>query len=109
MFELAVSMWRKALPSLLDRTLEEAQQQLINRALVDYFDDYDELSTVRSRLSGTTTLVEIVLGFDASWQIGEVQIVVNKISGTIRTLIPGSRVTVIPVAWHVPDAGRGSI
>jgi divalent metal cation (Fe/Co/Zn/Cd) transporter len=109
MFELAVSMWRRALPSLLDRTLEEAQQQLINRALVDYFDDYDELATVRSRLSGNTPLVEIVLGFDATRQIGEIQHVVDKISGTIRTLIPGSRVTVIPSAWHVPGMGRGSV
>jgi divalent metal cation (Fe/Co/Zn/Cd) transporter len=99
MVELAVSMWRRALPSLLDRTLEETQQGLINQALVSFFDDYDEFVRVRSRISGNTPLVEIILGFAEHRQIGEIQNVVDKISDAIRTLIPASIVTVIPVAW----------
>jgi divalent metal cation (Fe/Co/Zn/Cd) transporter len=99
MLELAISMWRKALPSLLDRTLEETQQELINRALVSFFEDYDDLITVRSRVSGNTPLVEIILGFAEHRQIGEIQRVIDKIGHAIRELIPASTVTVIPVAW----------
>ncbi|MDQ0391159.1 cation diffusion facilitator family transporter [Labrys monachus] len=103
MLELAVSMWRRAMPSLLDRTLEEAQQEMINRALVDHFEDYDDLVSVKSRISGNTPLVEIVLGFSAHRQIGEIQRIVDKVAATVGNLIPGSRVTVIPVEWHEPS------
>ena len=101
MLELAVSMWRSAMPSLLDRTLEEAQQLLINRALADYFDEYEDLVAVRSRMSGNTPLVEIVLGFAVHRQIGDIQHIVDKIKVTIGELIPGSAVTVVPIAWRV--------
>ncbi len=97
MFELAVSMWRRALPSLLDRTLEEAQQELIDRALISHFDEYDDLVAVRSRVSGNTPLVEVVLGFTADRRIGEIQLVVDKVTRSVQALIPSSVVTVTPV------------
>ncbi|HUC17844.1 MAG TPA: cation transporter [Acetobacteraceae bacterium] len=99
MLHLAASMWRRALPSLLDRTLEESQQQMINRALVSHFDDYDGLVSVRSRLSGNTPLVEVVLGFTADRKIGEIQRVVDNVAKEVRQYIPGSLVTVVPTAW----------
>lgn len=98
MLQLAVSMWRQALPSLLDRTLEEAQQHLINRALVSHFDDYDQLISVRSRLSGNTPIVEIALAFNPERTIGEVQGVVDRVKGEVAALIPGAVVTVTPAA-----------
>lgn len=98
MLELAVSMWRQALPSLLDRTLAEGQQKLINQALVSHFDDYDDLVTVRSRMSGNTPLVEVTLGFAAHRQIGEIQIIVDKVTRNVQELISGAVVTVTPIA-----------
>ncbi|HWA78797.1 MAG TPA: cation transporter, partial [Acetobacteraceae bacterium] len=98
MFLLAASMWRRALPSLLDRTLEESQQQMINRALVSHFDAYDGLVSVRSRLSGNTPLVEVVLGFTEERKIGEIQRVVDNVAKEVRRYIPGSLVTVVPTA-----------
>ncbi len=98
MLELAVSMWRQSLPSLLDRTLAEAQQELINRSLISHFEQYDELVAVRSRLSGDTPMVEIVLGFAGHRQMAEIQQVVDKVAADLRHLIPGSIVSVAPVA-----------
>ncbi len=98
MLQLAVSMWRHALPSLLDRTLEEGQQLLINRVLVNHFDDYDELHAVRSRLSGNTAFVEIELGFQGARSLAEVQVAVDRVRAEIERLIPGAGVTVTPVA-----------
>lgn len=102
MLELAVSMWRRSLPSLLDRTLEEAQQERINRALITHFDDYDALVSVRSRVSGNTPLVEIVLGMAPGRTMGDVQASVDRIAADIRDLIPGAEVTVVPVAAEPP-------
>lgn len=98
MLQLAVSMGRQALPSLLDRTLEEGQQALINRVLAGNFDAYDDLVAVRSRISGSTPLVEVVLGFDRHRQIGEIQEVADKVSGELEGLIAGAVVRVTPVA-----------
>jgi divalent metal cation (Fe/Co/Zn/Cd) transporter len=102
MFHLAVSMWREALPSLLDRSLAETQQEHINRALVQHFALYDDLVAVRSRLSGNTPVIEVVLGFAADRRIGEIQQVVDEITRTVQGLIPESRITVTPVAQSVP-------
>ena len=104
MLELAISMWRQALPSLLDRTLAEGQQELINRSLVAHFESYDALISVRSRLSGNTPIVEIVLGFEPHRTVGDVQRVVNGVSGEVRELISGAVVVVVPVAWSVTPA-----
>ncbi|MEP9379582.1 cation transporter [Aquabacter sp. CN5-332] len=98
MLQLSVSMWRQALPSLLDRTLEEHQQRLINRALTTHFEAYDSFLAVRSRLSGNTPYVEIELGFAAARTMGEVQGVADRVRREVAALIPGAVVTVTPVA-----------
>jgi divalent metal cation (Fe/Co/Zn/Cd) transporter len=98
MLQLAVSMWRQALPSLLDRTLEEGQQTLINRVLAGNFEAYDDLVAVRSRISGSTPMVEVVLGFAPQRQIGEIQGVADTVAREVEELLPGSVVTVTPVA-----------
>lgn len=98
MIQLAISMWRQALPSLLDRTLDEAQQLSINKVLAEHFEGYDELHTVRSRLSGNKALVEVVLGFNPMRQIGEIQLIVDKVAGDVSRLIPGAEVSIIPTA-----------
>lgn len=104
MVQLAVSMARQSLPSLLDRTLEEKQQHLINRALVRHFDRYDALVSVRSRVSGNLPCVDVVLGFAAERRMDEVQGVTDEVAGEVRALIPGAEVTVTPVLQPVPPA-----
>ncbi|BBK39392.1 hypothetical protein STAQ_44700 [Allostella sp. ATCC 35155] len=104
MLELAVSMWRRSLPSLLDRTLEEGQQERINRSLITHFDEYDELVSVRSRVSGNVPMVEIVLGMAPDRTMADVQASVDRIVDSIRELIPGAEVAVIPVAARPPVA-----
>jgi len=98
MLQLAVEMWRQALPSLLDHTLDEARQRSINRVLVQHFEGYDELLAVRSRLSGNTALVEVVLGFQPQRLIGDIQLVVDHVAKDVGDLIPGAFVSIIPVA-----------
>lgn len=98
MIQLSVSMWREALPSLLDRTLEEAQQRLINRALATHFDAYDSFIGVRSRLAGNTPHIQIDLGFSAARTLGDVEDVSDRVRREIIDLLPGAVVTVLPRA-----------
>jgi hypothetical protein len=66
--------------------------------LVIHFDEYDELMTVRSRVSGNTPMIGVVLGFAAQRQIGDIQRVTDKIAETVQALIPGAMVTVTSIA-----------
>lgn len=98
MIQLSVSMWRQSLPSLLDKTLEEAQQHLINRALAAHFDAYDSFISVRSRLAGNTPHVQVELGFLAGRALGDVQAVSDRVRAEMSGLLPGAVVTVVPRA-----------
>lgn len=98
MMHLAVTMWQQALPSLLDQTLDEGRQRAINRVLSEHFENYDELQTVRSRMSGNMAVVEVVLGFAPTRQMGDVQSVTDRVAEDVGSLIPGASVSIIPVA-----------
>ncbi|HEY8613158.1 MAG TPA: cation transporter [Roseomonas sp.] len=98
MIQLAVSLWRESVPHLLDRSLDEARQASINRALAGHFMDYDALLGVKSRIAGNQAQVDIALGFAPERRIGEIQRVADAVAADILELIPGSVVTVTPVA-----------
>ena len=98
MIQLCVSLWREAVPHLLDRSLDEARQASINRALARHFSDYDALLGVRSRIAGKQAYVDIALGFAPGRRIGEIQRVADAVAGDLGDLIPGSVVTVTPAA-----------
>lgn len=92
------SLWRKALPHLLDRTIDENGQAAINRVLARHFDAYDELAHVRARLSGDGALVEIGLRFAGATPLSAAQRVADIVSRDVAELVPGARVTVVPSA-----------
>jgi divalent metal cation (Fe/Co/Zn/Cd) transporter len=98
MVQLAVSLWRESVPHLLDRSLDEARQASINRALAGHFTEYDALLGVKSRIAGKQAQVDIALGFTPERQIGDIQRVADAIAADLRDLIPGSVITVTPVA-----------
>ena len=94
----AFRMTEAALPHLLDRLLDEPQQDAINRALIRHFNAYDELLFVRTRRSGNTMFVDIGLGYEAHRTMGEVDRINQTISEEIKALIPGASVTVTATA-----------
>ncbi|WP_376096344.1 cation transporter [Roseomonas sp. CCTCC AB2023176] len=95
--ELAVTMWRRSLPSLLDRTLDEESQAAINRVLAQRFHAYESLVSVRSRTIGDTPVVEVAPGFAPERTMGSVQGVVEEVRADVTALIPGAEVRVTPV------------
>jgi cation diffusion facilitator family transporter len=98
MVSFGIGMWRDALPSLLDRTLDEARQVAINRVLATHFDAYEALGTVRARISGRDPLIEITLGFAPGRTVAEVHRLAETLREELAELIPGARVTVVPFA-----------
>jgi cation diffusion facilitator family transporter len=98
MASFGIGMWRDALPSLLDRTLDEARQAAVNRVLARHFDAYEALGTVRARISGRDPLIEITLGFAPGRTVAEVHRLAETLREELAELIPGARVTVVPFA-----------
>jgi ferrous-iron efflux pump FieF len=93
---LAYGIVRRALPDLLDKTLSDELQMVINRALAMHFDRYDSLGRVRSRQAGPRLMVEIELGFPASMTLGEVGTRLAAIQADLERDLPGGHVVLIP-------------
>jgi cation diffusion facilitator family transporter len=104
MASFGITMCREALPSLLDRTLDEHRQAAINRVLASHFDKYEALGAVRARMSGRDPLVEIALGFAPTRTVADLQALGDSVRAELSQLVPGARVTIVPFA--VRDAGE---
>ena len=68
----ASKIFRHSARDLLDYALEEHSQLLILRALVNHFDQYDNIQNVRTRAAGGKVYVEIFMEFDGSLKHSEV-------------------------------------
>lgn len=89
---------RHSIHDLLDRSLDEPLQALINKQLVRFFDEYTSLESVRSRYSGQNVFIEIFLGFNPHRPLAEVQKITDTIKRNLEADIPHAEVLVIPKA-----------
>lgn len=96
MLGVAARLWRDSLPDLLDRSLEEEHQALVNRALAAHFAAYEALLSVRSRRAGSRVHVEVALGFAPDRGFAEVAAAMRAVRAELEALIPGAEVVVIP-------------
>lgn len=90
----AFDMARAGLPDLLDRSVEEEVQLVINRALASHFDDYALLHRVRTRRSGSSVFVELVLAYDGAMPMAEVARRTAAMKQTLHTDIDGADITI---------------
>lgn len=81
---------------LLDKTIEETYQLVILRELAKHFDEYSAINGIRSRRSGNCVYVEILLGFDGSMKMADVQNSINRIKINVESAIPNSFVLIAP-------------
>lgn len=84
-----------AVRDLVDQTINESMQMVVNRHLIRHFDSYDNLDRVRSRKSGGDIFIEIFLAFDSRRTIGEIQPLIDDLRKGIEGEIRRSRVTVV--------------
>lgn len=98
---MSQSTWkliRHSIHDLLDRSLDEPLQALINKQLVVFYDEYTALDSVRSRYSGQNVFIEIFLGFASNRPLAEVQKITDTIKRNLEADIPHAEVLVIPRA-----------
>ena len=95
---------------LLDRTLDESMQILILQVLARHFDNYLEFHGVRSRRSGSQVFVEVLLEFDGTRTMADVQKAIDDIRGDIERSIHGCVALVAPVGKRnqLPNLGEGN-
>ncbi|MCG2659345.1 MAG: cation transporter [Kiritimatiellae bacterium] len=98
MSQSAWKLIRHSIHDLLDRSLDEPLQALINKQLFRFFDEYTSLDSVRSRYSGQNVFIEIFLGFDSQRPLAEVQKITDTIKHNLEADIPHAEVLVIPRA-----------
>jgi divalent metal cation (Fe/Co/Zn/Cd) transporter len=96
MIVVAVGLLRDALPDLLDRAIAEPMQMQVNRTLVAFFHDYDEMIRVRTRRSGNIAHVEITLGFAPEKNLGELSEIIARMREHLQQAIPDSDIVVVP-------------
>lgn len=98
----AVGVFRGSFFDLLDRTLEEKDQLLILRALVDQYEHYDEVRDIRSRRAGGREIIEIFLAYAPERTIGEALFAMDQVKCSITQQFPDAEVMVIlsPTTVH---------
>ncbi|HNW94051.1 MAG TPA: cation transporter [bacterium] len=92
----------RALADLSDRTLEEALQLVILRALTTCYEDFDQLQGIQSRRSGGLIHVDLLLEFAAERTMGEVYAAGDRITAALQQEIPHCCVKVIPRRQRTP-------
>lgn len=83
---------------LLDRSADESIQLIIMGALAEFFDEYTQVLGIRSRKSGGTIFIEIVLEFESGRTLGDIQAVIDRMQRSLEGKISNSRITIIPRA-----------
>jgi divalent metal cation (Fe/Co/Zn/Cd) transporter len=107
MIVVAVGLLRDALPDLLDRAIGEPIQMQVNRTLVAFFHDYDQMIRVRTRRSGNVAHVEITLGFASGKKLGETWEVIARMREHLQQAIPNSDIVIVP--WAAEGRTPGTI
>jgi len=105
---MVTSSWhliRHSIRDLLDCSIEEPLQVLINKQLVKHYHAYVSLDGVRTRYSGQNVFIEIFIGFNPDQSLGEVQRVVDEMKKGLESDIPYVDVMIVPRAQTVPVIG----
>ena len=84
------------LGDLIDRSLEERDEIVIVRELVNHFDDYEQIHGFRSRRAGSQVFVELFLEFHPDLTMGQVYGIAARLKAAIRQHFPNAQVLVIP-------------
>lgn len=85
------------LNDILDKTLQEDLQLIIDKRLAEFFNQFDDFHSVRSRRSGERIFIEIALSFAPEQCVSEVSQTIGKLCASIEQELVNSEVRVILV------------
>jgi ferrous-iron efflux pump FieF len=92
-----------SISDLLDRSLDERDQIIIIRELVNHFDRYDQIHGFRTRRSGSQIFVELFLEFDSSQPMCEIYDVIAVLEAAIKKQLPHAQVMIVPSRGDQPS------
>lgn len=90
-----VSLLRRSLDDLTDKTLDENIQLLIMKRLAECYDGYETFHGVKTRRAGSRSFIEIRLGFHADRTVGEVMDTIEQLKTGLESDVPGSEVSIV--------------
>ena len=85
----------QAVRDLVDQTINESMQMVVNRHLIRHFASYEMLDRVRSRKAGGDVFIEIFPAFAGRRTMAEIQPLIDDLRSGIEAEIRRARVTVI--------------
>lgn len=91
-----VSLLRRSLDDLTDKSLDEQVQLKILRGLAECYDGYESFHGVKTRRAGSRAFIDIRLGFHIDRSVGEVMDTIEQLSNAIKSDIPDAEVSIVP-------------
>ena len=85
-----------SMSDLFDRSLDERDQIVIIRELVNHFDRYEQIHGFRTRRSGSQIFVELFLEFDPNQKMQQTYDAIQRLETAIKEQIPHAQVMIVP-------------
>ena len=96
-FGIVLEHMKASLAELIDRTLDEESQLKILKVLNEFFDSYDELGEIRTRINGEDRIVDIELKFHDSMDYSSIRNVAEKIKVRVQEELGRSTVNILVI------------
>lgn len=94
-FTIVIKHMRESVSELIDTTLDEEDQLKIIKILNEFYDSYEELGEVRSRINGEEKHIDIELVFKDGMEYQDVRAVATKIKKRVREELGDSHINII--------------
>lgn len=86
---------RESIEELIDRTLDEESQMKIVKVLSEFYDSYEELGEVKSRIVGQEKYIDIEFAFNSDMPYREVREVATKMKKRVQEELKDSIVNIV--------------
>ena len=86
---------KEAVSDLLDSTADEETQRKILRCIGPVYNSFEEFRGIRTRQSGETIYVDLLIGFSPDKPYSEIEEILTVFSNLIHTELPEGKVSIV--------------
>ncbi|MCR5580040.1 MAG: cation transporter [Pseudobutyrivibrio sp.] len=92
---IVIEHMKESISELIDRTLDEENQLKILKVLGEFYDSYEELYDIKSRIYGENKIIDLAIGFRDDYTFAEIKQLKEKIEKRIVEEIDNCTVNII--------------
>jgi len=92
---LNIKQVKRATSDLLDKTLDEKTQMQIINCVTKVWDNIDEFKGVRTRRSGNTVFIDLMVSFDNEQKYNDILQVYDDFEAAINEVLPDSEIALV--------------